>query len=197
LNTAYASDLGENLRQYNRLRLFRKHLYRLGHVCVGAEPGFQVEEAAGWITLANVPQASVRHIDHEPRQVRCIRDGGVGDVHEVFQAPVLCGVTDVALNLEAQAVVVLELVVGEFQVAAEEDDRGPGVRMQVGLDDDDDMQRVRERFVEQWGLVEAGLDGAFDGGGFERHSRDVAVIQLAAIRATWATPGRRACVGPI
>jgi hypothetical protein len=38
------------------LRLFRKHLYRFGHVCVGAEPGFQIEEAAGWITLANITQ---------------------------------------------------------------------------------------------------------------------------------------------
>jgi hypothetical protein len=66
--------------------------------------------------------------------------------------------------------------------------------MPVGLDDDDDMQRVRERFGEQWGLVEAGLNGAFDGGGVEIHIRDVAVIQLSAILAMWATPGIRAFV---
>jgi hypothetical protein len=134
-------------------------------------------------------------MDHEPRQVRGMSDSGIGDVHEVVPSPVLLGVTEVEHQLEAQAAVVLELMVGEFQVAAEEDDRRPGVCMQVGLADADDIQRVRERLVEPWGLVEAGLDGACDGGGVEIHSRDVAVIQLAAILATWATPSIRAFVG--
>jgi hypothetical protein len=129
--------------------------------------------------------------------VRCIRDGGFRDVQEAFQAPVLFGVTDVERNLAAQAVVVLALVGGEFQVAAQEDDRRPGVRLQVGLDADDDMERVRELLVEPGGLVEAGLDRAFDGGGWEIPIRAGAVIQRAAVRATWATPGIRAFVGPI
>lgn len=172
-------------------------MYRLDHVFVGAEPGFQVEEATGGITLANVTQEVGRHLDHEQRQVRCLRDGGCGDVHEVFQAPVVFGLTAVDRNLEAQAVVVLELVGGEGQVAAEEDDMRPGVRLQGGLDDDDDRQRVRALLVEPWGLVEAGREGAFDGGGFELLLRAVAVLQLTAIRATWATPGIHACVGHI
>jgi hypothetical protein len=162
---------------------------------VGAEPGFPGEEAAGWITLANVTQEVVRHSDHEQGQVRGISNGGFGDVPEVFQAPVLFGGAAVELNLEAQAVIVLALVVGEFQVAAEEDDMRPSVRLPVSLDDDDDIQRVRALFVEPWGLVEAGLEGAFDGGGFAIPSREIAVIQLAAILATWATPGLRAFVG--
>jgi hypothetical protein len=68
----------------------------------------------------------------------------------------LFGVTEGARHLEAQAVVGLELVGGECHGAAEEDDMRPGVRMPVGRDDEDAIQRVRERVVEPWGLLEGG-----------------------------------------
>jgi hypothetical protein len=45
------------------------------------------------------PEA-VRHIDHEPRQIRRIGDPSRGDVHEVFQAPVLFSIPKVLLNLD-------------------------------------------------------------------------------------------------
>jgi hypothetical protein len=70
-----------------------------------------------------------------------------------------------------------------------------GVRLQVSLDEHDPMQRVRELLVEQVGLVQAGLDRAFNRGGLELLLREAAVIPLAALLALWATPGIRACVG--
>src|SRR5438876_2537663 len=46
----------------------------------------------------DVSPETVRDIDHEQRQIRRIGDPGGGDVHEVFQAPVLFGIPEVQLN---------------------------------------------------------------------------------------------------
>ena len=45
-----------------------------------------------------VSPETVRDIDHEQRQIRRVGDPCRGDVHEVFQAPILFGVTKVKLN---------------------------------------------------------------------------------------------------
>ncbi len=55
-----------------------------------------------------VSPETVRNIDHEQRQIRRIGDPGGGDVHEVFQAPVLFGIPKVKLNLEPQPIIVDE-----------------------------------------------------------------------------------------
>ena len=41
MNTAQASHLGKDPRQYNLVRLFHKQFYRLGHVLVPPTVGFQ------------------------------------------------------------------------------------------------------------------------------------------------------------
>ena len=43
---------------------------------------------------------TVRDIDHEQGQIRRMGDPGGGDVHEVFHAPVLFGISKVKLNLK-------------------------------------------------------------------------------------------------
>jgi hypothetical protein len=43
---------------------------------------------------------TVRHIDHEQRQIGGIGDPRGGHVHEVFQAPVLFGIAEVKLDVE-------------------------------------------------------------------------------------------------
>ena len=72
-----------------------------------------------------------------------------------------------------------------------------GLCLQGGFDEDDHIQRVWELLVEERGLIEAGLDRAVNGGGLERPLWDAAGIQLAAVRAMWATPSIRAFVGYI
>jgi|SRR5882724_1140369 len=139
--------------------------------------------------LTHVSLETVRHIDHEQRQVGRIGDASGGDVPEVFQTPVLFGVTEVELDLEASAVVVPQRVVGELQVTAEQDDMCLGWRVQIRLDDDDNVQRWCELFVQQLGLVDAGLEVILNGRGFERLLRNAAVIQLTARRAMWANTG--------
>jgi hypothetical protein len=118
-------------------------------------------------------------------------------VHEVFQAPGLFGVPHVTLDLETQALVVPQRVVGDLLVAAEQDTMSPGVRLQVHLDDDDDIQRVCECLVEQWRLVQTGLDVPLHRGLFEVLGRDVGVLPLAAIRAMRPPPGIGASGGEV
>src|SRR5262252_4084457 len=106
----------------------------------------------------DISPETVRDIDHEQCQIRRIGDSCGGDVHEVFQAPVLFGIPEVKLDLEPQAIVVHEGRISQVQVTAEQDDMGAGLGAQVRLGEDDDIQRLYELLVEQLHLVQAGLD---------------------------------------
>src|SRR5262249_60826481 len=90
-------------------------------------------------------------------QIRRIRDSRWADLHEVFQAPVLFSVSKVKLDLEPQTVIVHEWCVCQGQITTEQNDVGTGLGAQVSLDDDDDIQWLRELLVEQWHLVQAGV----------------------------------------
>ena len=72
---------------------------------------------------------------------------------------------------------------------------GASLGAQVGLGEDDDMQRVCELLLEQLPLVQAGLDGPLHGGLFEVWHWEVVVIHLVAILATGTSPGIEAGVG--
>ena len=96
----------------------------------------------------DVSPETVRDIDHEQRHIRRIGDPGGGEVHEVFETPVLLGISEVKLNVKPQALVVHKRRIGQGQVTAEQEDMGADLGTQVGLDDDDDMQRLWELLVE-------------------------------------------------
>ena len=81
----------------------------------------------------DVSPETVRDIDHEQRQMRRIGDPCGGDVHEVFQAPVLFGIPEVQLNVAPQPIIVDEGRVRQVQITAEQDDMGVGLRVQVRL----------------------------------------------------------------
>jgi hypothetical protein len=48
--------------------------------------------------LMDIRAESIRHIDHEQRQIGRVGDPGRGDVHKVLQAPILFGIAEVKLN---------------------------------------------------------------------------------------------------
>src|SRR5215475_9059716 len=100
-------------------------------------------------------------------------------------------------DLEPQAIIVHEECRGEFQVTAEQDDMGSGLGAQVGLGEDDDIQRLCELFVEQLHLVHAGLDVPLHRGLFEVLRRQGVVSHLAAILATGTPPGIGLGVGEV
>jgi hypothetical protein len=82
---------------------------------------------------------TVRHMDHEQRQICRIRDAGGGNVHAVFEPPGLFGVPEVKLQLEPQGLVVDQQRVGQCPITAEQDDMGVGVGAQIGLHEDHDV----------------------------------------------------------
>src|SRR5712691_757048 len=135
-----------------------------------------------------VGSETVGYIDHEQRQIRRIGHSGGGDVHKVFQAPVLFGISKVKLDLEPQTIIVHEERVRQGQVTAEQDDMGAGLGAQVRLGDDDDIQGLRELLMEQLCLVYTGLYMSFHSGFFEVLRWEVVVIHLVAILALGASP---------
>ena len=137
----------------------------------------------------DVSPKTVSHMDHEQRQMRRIRDPDGGDVHEVFQAPVLFGIPEVKLDVEPSTIIVHEWRLRQVQVTAKQDDMGAGVGAQVGLGEDDDMQRLHELLMEHLHLVQAGLDVPLHGGLFEVWHWEVVVIHLVTILAPGTSPG--------
>jgi hypothetical protein len=79
-----------------------------------------------------VSPETVRDIDHEQRQIRRIGDPGGGDVHEVFQAPVLFGVSEVKLQLEPPPLIVDEERVWQVQVVVYQQLAGNPLTLQTG-----------------------------------------------------------------
>ena len=71
------------------------------------------------------------------------------------------------------------------------------LRLQVRLDDDDDIQRVCECLVEPLRLGQTGLDVPLHRGLFAAWCRDVVVRQLAAIVAMRPPPGIGASLGEV
>ena len=74
---------------------------------------------------------------------------------------------------------------------------GPSLGVQVGLDDDDDIQRLRELLVEQLCLVDTGLDRPFHSSVYEGLLWQVRVSYLAAILAPGPPSGIGAGVGEV
>jgi len=62
----------------------------------------------------------LRNVDHEQRQVEGIGERYFLDIHKIFQAPKLLGVAEIELDLETQAVVINDLVVGQLEITAKQ-----------------------------------------------------------------------------
>ena len=126
-----------------------------------------------------VSPETVGHIHHEQRQIRRIGDARGRDVHEVFEAPVLFGISKVKLDLEPQPIIVHQWRIREGQVTTEQDNVGAGLGAQVGRGDDDDLERLLELLVEQLRLVDIGLDVPLQRGLFEVLPGEVVVTNPA------------------
>ena len=89
------------------------------------------------------------------------------DVHAVFWAPVLFGISKVPLDVEPQTILVHERRVGESRVTAEQDDVSAGLGAHVGLHEEDDMPRLRALCREKVHLIDTGLSMPLDRGPLE------------------------------
>src|SRR5215211_5394600 len=72
-----------------------------------------------------------------------------------------------------------------------------GLGAQVGLREEDDIQRLRELLVEHLHLVQAGLYVPLHGGLFEVLHREVVIMHLVAILATGTASAIEASVGEV
>jgi hypothetical protein len=120
-----------------------------------------------------------------------------GDIHDVFQAPVLFRIPEVTLDLEASPIVIHEWRLGQFQITAEQNAMNAGLGLEGGFGDDDDLQWWRKLLVKPFRLVQLGLDVSRHGGRFEELAREIVVIHLVARLAMGATPGIGATGGEV
>ncbi len=98
MNTAYAGNLVANLLQENWRRVFRKELYCLLPIFVTSIVRLQVQATIVWVTRMDSSPEMGRHLAHEERAIRRLGAPSGGDVHAVFEAPVLFGIPEVERN---------------------------------------------------------------------------------------------------
>lgn len=70
----------------------------------------------------------------------------------------------------------------------------PGARLQVGFDNDDDVQRLAKLLMKQLGLIQAGLDVAFESGCLPVLVGNTAIVEFVPLCAMWPVTAVRACV---
>ena len=133
------------------------------------------------------------HVHHEQREVGRIVHGGRLDIHEVLQAPILLGVSEIELDLEAQAVIIDQLFVTQLQIAAKEHDMGAFVGLEVRFHDNDNIEQLSKLFVQHLDLVYVGLDVVFHTAVFQVAMRDVGIVHLFAVLA----PPSSAAIRPL
>ena len=154
---------------------------------MASEMSFEVvdtEKGTGW---SEVPDQDVRNIDHKHGKISGIVNGSLVDVHKIFQTPKLFGVAEVEFDLETKAVIVEEFVESQLQVAAEKDNVGHFLRVEVGFDNDDNIEFIGDEFVPHGHLIDFGLDALKQGSLFEIFVGDMLVIEFGSILFVCAT----------
>ena len=123
-----------------------------------------------------------------------VRSRGLGDVYkrQVLQAPMLFSVPKVELNLESQAIIVNQFVVGEREIAAEQGDMGASLRLQMRFEDNHDVERLAKLSMQASNMVHASFDLVFNDRLFQVFDWQVLVIQLVAVFAVRPMPFVRA-----
>ena len=69
-----------------------------------------------------------------------------------------------------------EFVIGQRQIATEENDMSPFLRREIGLDDDDHVYAVGKGLVEHGSLIDIGLDAIVSGGLHQVFGRNVVIL---------------------
>lgn len=148
---------------------------------MASEVSFEVVDTESGAGRSEVVDQDVGEIDHKHGQIRSIVNRSLVDVHKIFQAPKLFGVTEVELDLETKAIIVDQFVESQRQVAAEKDNPGHFLSVEVGFDNDDHIEFIGDEFVPQGHLIDVGVDAIQEGGLFKIFVGDMAIIQFGSI----------------
>jgi hypothetical protein len=84
------------------------------------------------------------YLDHEHRQIRTIVNWDPIDHHEILQAPILFGIAEIELDLEAQPLIVNYLIIGKLQGTTEEHDMSNRLGFQIGFHHHDNVEQIGE-----------------------------------------------------
>ena len=145
------------------LRLLGEQFQGFGDIFEAAEVGHEIEYTEDglprWPTLAQ----DKGEIDHEESQVGRLSDGGLFDIHEVLQPPVLLGVTEGELDLEPQGIVVDDLCVRQVEITAEQNGVGASPGCAIGFDDEDDIKRLGKELMQSIELIDFGTKALLGG----------------------------------
>src|SRR4029453_12191555 len=136
-------------------------------------------------------------IDHEQRQIGAIIDWPCVDIHEVFESPVLFRISKIELQLEAQAIIVDQVIIPQRHITTEEHHMSGLASLQIGFDDDDNIQHLGKLLMPERHLVNVGLYPFINRRGLQVCRRNIPIVQLLAIFAPWSTPTVRAIIGKI
>ena len=121
-----------------RIGWFGKQFNGCVDISTTTEERFQIQNTSVGMWPAKIGKLAMRKINHEERKVDCIGDGSLFDGHEVLHAPELFSVAEVELDLEAQAIVVNQGIVCEFEITAEKHRMCADATLQIGFDQDHD-----------------------------------------------------------
>jgi hypothetical protein len=140
MNTAEPGHVVKDLCHKNWLRMLRKPFQCLAYIRVPPEVRFQVENATCRMVFSERFQEEMGDGDHEQREVRRMVHRGLLHVHTILQPPLLLGIPEVKLDVEAKTVIIHACFVTEGHITTQQHDMGPGVSLEIDRDDDDDMQ---------------------------------------------------------
>ena len=136
-----------------------------------------------------VAQQLFDQIHHEQRQIGRIRKACRMGGHEVFQAPILFRVAEIELQLESKAVIVNQIVKPQCQITTEQQHVRLGECFQIGLDNANDIQRLRKGLVARLELIRATLDALLYVRVAQIPVGNCAWIEFVAVDTLGATPG--------
>ena len=115
--------------------------------------GLEVKNAEIRFALAVRLEQHREEVDHEESEIDGVGDSLLRDIHEILQSPILFGIAEVELNLEAQAVIIDQLPRRQAQVGAEQQDMRPFAVLTVRFDQHHQVEGIGKIFVHHRQLV--------------------------------------------
>src|SRR5437870_13833816 len=92
---------------------------RKSQILPAPEPRLEIVHTELWPVGSQGMHHGMGDIDHEHSQIRTIINWDPIDHHEILQAPILFGIAEIELDLEAQPIIVNYLSIGKLQVTTE------------------------------------------------------------------------------
>jgi len=146
---------------------------------------FQVQDTGLRLRFTEIGKQTMRRVDHEEGKIDGVGDRSLFDNHEVFHTSKLLGVAEVELDLEAQATGVNQRAMSEFEVSAEKHSVCTNATLQIGLDQDHDVDGIGKVLKQHLRLVDICLNFFVLRGLYPITLRNCPIVELVAVATPW------------